>query len=260
MRADLVALPLAALLTALPLAARAQQQQAPPQMATVVVPVVGSVNGPGNVRWKTDVELRNDQPSEATVSLVLPSAPDQPAIITTIGPGETVNFTDVVNEAFGIEAALSPLLVQTMGRRSVLVKATAYGVSGTDVLKPEPITINYGPTYFPIRILPGLTFNAEFRTNIGLANLGERDTEFVLALQRLPGRNLAVTRVAVRANTLVHVGLQSFFPLVTDGGDFTVVVECPSPETYIYASVIENATSTATFVQPSIGLADDGDR
>jgi hypothetical protein len=223
-------------------------------VATVIVPVVGSVNGPGDVRWKTDVELRNDLPTEATVSLVLPTAPDQPAIITTIGPGESVNFTDVVNEAFGIDAALSPLVVQTMGRRSVLVKATAYGVRGSEVFKPEPIDIHYGPTYFPIRVLPGLTFSSEYRTNIGLANLGESDAAFVLALQRLPGRNVAVTRIVVRPNTLWHFPLQSFFPVVTDGGNFTVIIECASPDTYVYASVIENATNTATFVQPTVGV------
>jgi hypothetical protein len=256
MRAELWAVSLAALLAAFPFSGHAQQEQAPPpQVATVIVPVVGSVNGPGDVRWKTDLELRNDQQTEATVSLILPAAPDQPAIITTIGPGESVNFTDVVSEAFGIEAALSPLVVQTLGRRSVLVKATAYGVRGSETFKPEPIEIHYGPTYFPIRVLPGLTFSSEFRTNIGLANLGEHDARFILALQRIPGRNVAVTRVTVRGNTLWHFALQSYFPMITDGGDFTVVVECASPETYIYASVIENATNAATFVQPTIGLA-----
>jgi hypothetical protein len=258
---DRAPLLMAALLAALPFAAHAQQTQAPPpQMATVIVPVVGSVNGQANVRWKTDLELHNDQPGEATVSLMLPAAPGQPAIITTIGPGQSVSFSDVVGEAFGLDGALSPLVVQTLGRRSVLVQATVYGVRGSEVFNPEPIEIHYGSTYFPIRQLTGLTFSSEYRTNIGLANLGERDAELVLALQRIPGRNVAVTRVVVRPNALWHLALQSLFPMIVDGGNFTVVVECASPETYIYASVIENATNTATFIQPSIGPVVGGDQ
>ena len=236
-------------------ALHAQSADAPPQMATVVVPVVGTVNGPMGVRWKTDVELRNDQRTEVTVALTLPAAPDQPAILTSIAPGDTLRFTDVVGQAFGMDSALSPLVVSTLGRRSVSIRATAYGVRGEEVFKPQPIAINYGSTFFPTRVLSGLSFSDEYRTNIGLANLGDRPAQLALALQRIPGRNIAVTRVVLGPNSLWHFSLNSFFPLVTDGGNFTVVVESLQPDTYVYASVIENATTTATFVQPTVGAS-----
>lgn len=236
------------------IALQAQTADSPtPQMTSVVVPVVGTVNGPMGVRWKTDVELRNDMRIEATVALTLPAAPDQPAILTSIAPGDTLRFTDVVGEAFGLEQALSPLVVSTLGRRSVSIRATAYGVRGDEVFKPQPIAVSYGSTFFPIRVLSGLSFSDDYRTNIGLANLGDQPAQISLALQRLPGRNIAVTNVIVAPNSLWHFSLNSFFPLITDGGNFTVVVESLQPETYVYASVIENATTTATFIQPTVG-------
>ena len=227
--------------------------ESPPPSVSVTIPVVGSVNGPGGVRWKTDVELINDQKAEAVVALTLPTAPEQPVIVTTIPPGDRVRFTDVVGEAFGIEAALSPMIVQTLGRRSALIRATAYAARGAEVVAVEPIAVNYGPSYFPQRTLRGLSFSDEFRTNVGLANVGESEAVFVLALQRLSGRNLAVTRITVPPRNLIHTGIGKLFPLITSGDDFSIIIETGNPETYVYASVIENATHEARFVQPAVG-------
>ncbi|HVR38385.1 MAG TPA: hypothetical protein VMU84_04765 [Thermoanaerobaculia bacterium] len=224
-------------------------------MSTVVVPVVGSITGANNVRWKTDIELVNDLKSETTVTLMLPTAAEQPFILTTIGPGDTLRFTDVVSEAFGMDAALSPLVVSTLGRRSVTIRATVYGVRGTEVFKPQPIAINYGSGYYPQRTLPGLSFNDAYRTNIGLVNLSDKPVEFGLGLQRIPGRTIAYTRIPIAPNTLWHVAIQYVFPLITAGDDFSIVIETSSPDTYVYASVIENETNSAKFIQPSIGAA-----
>jgi len=247
---------LVCLLTAL----AARGQQAPPaerpQTVSVVVPIVGSTDGPNNVRWKTDIELRNDQRSEATVSLTLPTAPDQPSIITTIPPGDTVRFPDVVGETFGFDRVLSPLVVETLGRRSVTIRATAYGVRGTEVFRPQPIAVDYSNgSAAPLRILSGLSFSDDYRTNIGLANLGDTVATFTLALQRLAGRNVAVSHIPVGPNTLYHVAIQSLFPTITAGNDFAIVIESTSRNTYVYASVVENATNTAQFVQPLVAPA-----
>ena len=225
------------------------QDAATTPVVSVVVPVVGTVDGPNNVRWKTDVVLINNLPGEAVVSMMLPATADQPVVITTIAPGDRAQFTDVIGQAFGIDTALSPLVVNTLGRRSVTIVATVYAVREEKMLSPQPITINYGPTYFPQRALDGLSFSDAYRTNLGLANLGEQPAEFVLALQRLPGRNLAVTHIVVPAATLVHRPVQELFPLITKGDDFSIVVETPSEQTHVYASVIENSTSTAKFVR-----------
>ena len=246
-------LALALLLGASAATAQTEAEQNPP-VTTVVVPVVGSVPGVNGVQWKTDVELRNDFKTEVTVALTMPVTAEANVALLSIEPGATLRLTDIA-AALGVENGLSPLLVQTSGRRSVTIRATAYGTRGTEMFPPQPIAINYGPSYFPVRVLRGLSFSDAYRTNIGLANLGTTMAEFTLALQRLPGRNLAVARISLPPNSLWHMSIQSAFPLITSGDNFSVVVEAASPDTHIYASVIENATNSARFVQPSLGAS-----
>jgi hypothetical protein len=247
---DMVRGALAALLLASSAAAQA------PQSVSVLVPIVGSVVGPNDIRWKTDVELHNDTREEMFIALRLPTAPAGPAIGFTLPPGGTQSFKDVVAEAFGIEAALSPLIVETMGKRSARVSANTYAIHGMDVTRPEPIPITYVEASYPLRTLNGLSFSDVFRTNLGLVNLGEREATFTLALQRVAGRNISVARLTLPANSLSHTPIQILFPLITKGDDFSVVVETSSPNTYVYASVIENATSEARFIAPAIGATD----
>src|SRR5213592_661454 len=226
-----------------------------PQSVLVRVPVVGSVFGIGGVRWKTNVDLYNDSSHELTVRVALPAA-DAPQLLFSISPGATQRFPDIA-EAFSIESALSPLEIETFEtKRPVRVTATIYGVRGADVFSPEPIPVDYGSgSFYPQRALSGLSFSDTFRTNIGLANLGEHEATFLLALQRLAGRNLALTRITLQPNSLTHASIQSLFPLITKGDDFTVVVETGSRDTYVYASVIDNITSEAKFIQPAVGTS-----
>lgn len=232
-------------------AAGAEAAEAP--NVSVLVPIVGSVVGMNNVRWKTDVDLFNDSRFEANVMLSLPTAPDQPFIFITIAPGGAQHFSDIVASGFGMTEVLSPLKITTIeSTRSVRVAATVYGIHDAEITRPEPIAITYSATYFPLRALSGLSFSDSFRTNVGLANLGEHEAVFTLALQRVPGRNVAVTRYRVSPNALVHTSVQSLFPMITKGDDFTVLVETSAPDTYIYASVVDNETNQTHFVQPSI--------
>jgi hypothetical protein len=243
-----------AIAAALPLAAQ-QESSGPPASASAIVPVVGAVLGANDIRWKTELDLINNGPAEATVAISLPTAPDQPLLLLTMPPNSTQHFADVVGEAFGLDGAMSPLLVQTMGRRSVTVRANAYGLHGTDVIPPEPINVSYGETYYPIRYLHGLSFSEAFRTNIGLANLSDHEAQIVLALQRVPGRNLAVSRFTIPPNTLWHQSVQMLFPTIQAGEDFSVLVETFSRNTFVYASVLDNATNEARFVSAIVSAA-----
>ncbi len=223
------------------------------ETSTVIVPVVGSVLGTSATQWKTDVVIVNDVGAPVDVALELTAAPGAPAILLTLEPGQVQRFSDVVGEAFGLPEALSPLRVITGARRPVTVRAMVYAVRGTEISKPQPIATYIGQLYYPLRALDGLVFSDSFRTNIGLVNYGDADADFLLALQRVPGRNVAVSHVRVRAGALSHVSVQSIFPLITKGAGFSVVVETNAPETYVYASVIDNETNEGRFVQPRIG-------
>jgi hypothetical protein len=233
-------------------AAGSYAADAPPQSVSVLVPIVGSVVGINNVRWKTDIDLYNDGRSEANVMLSLPTAPDQPFILVALAPGAVQHFSDIVASTFGMEGTLSPLKITTIdSARSVRVLANVYGVHDTDISLPEPIALTSGTMYSPLRALNGLSFSDTFRTNVGLTNLSDHDAVFTLALQRIAGRNVAVTSFKVGPNTLLQTSVQSLFPMITMGDDFAVIVETSSPDTYIYASVVDNTTNQMHFVQPT---------
>ncbi|HEX2832182.1 MAG TPA: hypothetical protein VHW00_04160 [Thermoanaerobaculia bacterium] len=222
--------------------------------STAVVPIVGNVIGAGMARWRTDVEIVNDTGAKADVAIELPNTAEQPVLLLTLAPGEVQRFGDITAEAFGVEAVLSPLRITTSGRRSVTVRAQVYAEYGGERSPMQPIATYIGSQYAPIRVLDGLAFSDDFRTNVGLVNFGTHDAEFVLALQRIPGRNVAVTRRRVPAGQLFHEAIQSLFPLITEGNGFAVVIESIAPETYVYASVVESVTQSGRFISPRIAV------
>jgi len=223
------------------------------KISTAVVPVVGSVFGATMVRWKTDVELVNDTGRATDVALELPLAPGLAEFAVTMAAGQSLRFPDIA-QAFSLEHVLSPLRVTTSGRRSVSVRASVYAIrDGGEPSPTQPLSVFIGSPFHPSRVLDGLAFSEEFRTNIGLVNLSDRDADFVLALQRLPGRTMAVSQIRVRAGSMAHASIQSLFPLITEGSGFNVIVETGARDTYVYASVIESTTHTGRFISPRPG-------
>lgn len=221
------------------------------QEVTTIVPVVGTAFGPTMIIWRTDVEIVNETALPNDVLLELPASTDAFSISFTMSPGEVKRFADIVSEAFGLQTALSPL--QITSRRPLSVRASAYAMRGAETSPLQPIPQYPSQTWYPFRVLDGLAFSEAFRTNIGLVNFGEQDADFVLALQRIPGRDLAVTRIRVPAGSVMHTAVQSLFPLITKGIGFSVVVETPARQTHVYASVIENIDNAARFIVPRIG-------
>lgn len=236
---------MALLLAALPL--RAQE------ISTTIVPVVGSVFGASMARWLTDVELVNEGALDVDVAIELPSVPVSAPLFFTLSPGQSQRFTDIVGQAFGLEHALSPLRVTSSSRRGVTVRAQAYAITGAGISVPQRIDVYQGSTYFPVRVLDGLAFSDDYRTNVGLVNVGEQSADFLLALQRIPGRNVAVTHMRVNPGSVVHVAIQALFPLITSGNGFSIVIETNARDTHVYGSVIESSTSSARFITPRVG-------
>jgi hypothetical protein len=190
--------------------------------------------------------------TEATVALSLPAAPEQPVILLTMPPGAIQRFSNVVGEAFSLNDVLSPLVVQTLGRRSVVVIANARGAHGPELSRPQAIPLMEPDSQFPLRILSGLAYSDAFRTNIGLINLGEEAAVFTLAVQKEGGQLSGGTRTIVPPNSMSHMAVQLVFPAMTKGDNYAVLVETGSRSTYVYASVLENATNNARFIVPGV--------
>jgi len=47
--------------------------------------------------------------------------------------------------------------------------------------------------------------------------------------------------------------IEMFFPLLKEASQLSVLVDLPTPFTYVYASVVENESNDARFVPPRAG-------
>ncbi len=222
--------------------------------ATAVVPVVGNLFGETMVRWITDVEVVNETGLPVDVAIELPIAPESPAIFLTLGPGQSQRFPDIVGQAFGLESALSPLRVTTSALRSVSVSTNVFALRGAEISARQQIPADLGRSFYSTRVLDDLAFSDDQRTNIGLVNLSDSDADFLLALQRIPGRSMAITHLRLGPSSILHQSIQSLFPLITRGTGFSVVVETLATDTYVYASVIDSASGEARFVSGRVGV------
>lgn len=223
------------------------------ETVTTIIPVVGNIPGVNAIRWLTDVEIANTGAFEADVAIELPAVPQAPVFVFTLLPGQSQRFTDIVAQAFGMPTALSPLRVTTAADRRVSLRASAYAVHEGEISASQPLGVYAENTWFPLRVLDGLAFSDAWRTNIGVVNFGDRPADVLFALQRIPGRNVAVSPMRVAAGAVLHVPIQHIFPLITEGAGFTVLVETEARETHVYASVVENATNRGEFIVARIG-------
>jgi hypothetical protein len=189
----------------------------------------------------------------ADIALELTTMPGAPAVFITLAPGQSERFVDLVGQAFGANGVLSTLRIVSEAGRNLEIRSIAYAIANGELTPPQTIDIYGASTWYPLRVLEGLDFTDQERTNIGLLNLSESDAEFVLALQRVPGRNLAINHLRVPPGSLTHAPIQSLFPLITQGDGFTVIIETANPETHVYASVIDNTSHVARFVAPRPG-------
>jgi hypothetical protein len=244
-RLALAAMMMAALSTA-PL--HAQQEES--GFATALVPVVGAVTGVGQVRWRAAVTITNRLPRQVDVILTMPTAPGEPFLMTSLAPGQQLVYRDISREAFGRENLVAPLLIHTLDRFSVQINAVIEGDGPDGPVQSQPLSTVYGLRFGPVVALPGLASTDEHRTNVGLVNLGESEATFTMVLQRLEGRNLALQRITLPPQTIIHISLQAIFPLLSEADRLTLLCESIGENAYIFASVLRNDDHSGIVIGP----------
>jgi hypothetical protein len=221
-----------------------------PVVSRAVVPVVGSVQGGFNTVWRTEVTIENRTGQDQFVTLTLVSDPSESFFSTMMGVGESVTFGDVSQEAFGKAGLLSPLLVQTIGDRSVSVRATTHAVRESEVIASHAVPVIYGKRPRGEMVLGPVTHDKEVRTNIGLVNLNETPVNFTISIQKVPGRSLAVNTLTVPPRGMVHSLVDVLFPLLEEGRDLMIIVDPSEGNAYAYASMIRNNDGSTRFFAP----------
>lgn len=222
-----------------------------PTYSTTIVPLVGTVRGVGDVRWRSDVRIVNGSNEPVDVILELPTAEGRPWIMQPVGAGETLLISDIAREAFGSENLLSPLYVHAVSsRRPLTVLTVISGEGPAGAVAPQVPIANYAGSFPARQTFTRLAWTDDYRTNVGLVNLEETTVTVTLALQRVSGRTFATTKMTLQPVSLIHLPLQELFPVLGKSGDLILVAEFSSSRAYAYASVIRNDTHAGVFASP----------
>lgn len=241
----------AAALFAAPLLAQELDPEEPPVVSRAIVPVAGHIVGFDGVLWRSDLAVYNDSSAPADVVISPLPAPEL-FQFRTLDPGESLLLPNVAADSFGILSGVVPILVQTVGPRSVSVFATAHGIREGRVTPPVIVPVLYGGSPGGVHVLRGLTMDDDLRTDIGIVNLMPAPATFTVSVQRLEGRPIAVQTVTIGPESSAHVPLNELFPLVERGSNLTLIVDGVAPESYAYACVVRNDTHEVRFVTPVV--------
>lgn len=215
-----------------------------------VVPVVGQTMGVGGVEWRSHLAMTNPNRGEITVGLTLMGG-NEPFYFTTLAPGQTVVLGELVGSVLGSPGVISILEVMSMGAGPVSVGVEVFGYKDGELVAQQPVPVYASSLPFVSERLSGLVVNEHFRTNLGIANGGDAEATVSLSLQRIDGRTIASVIVPVGPRSLLHSPLRTFFPLLTESTDLTVIADVSHPEVIVYASVVSNTTHAAKFVAPA---------
>lgn len=242
---------------------------------TYVIPVVGHVRGAGNTMWKTDVVIRNFRSEPLEVDfIVIESGLDTRDNVhplttatnngtVTIPANGTVLFKDILDGHRGMSNLTGSLII---GADFPFVVTSRTYNDSVPLGQTVPPTANFLVQSFgnadntAFAYVPGIVNNATTRTNIGFtAGSAAPDGAPMVVEITVRNANGAVVgsrNVTIEAGNFMHYQfpvselLQAGSSLELGSVDFRVTQG--EGAVVPYASVIDNATSVATYIMGSL--------
>lgn len=216
-----------------------------------IVPTVGRLVGANNTRWRSDVRIWNGESAAQTVRFQLlrnGTAVDKQVVLQA---GETLAYDDVV-------AALYPELSDNVigvltisGDGALFATSRIYNESskGTYGMAAPPRMEGELLTMGDLRDLLQIASNNEYRCNFGMTAL-DGDADIRVRAFDLEGQLLGskTYHVAARSNTQIN-GIFGDLGITAPQSAARLQVHVLSGKVYAYASVIDNKTGDAIFVE-----------
>lgn len=232
-----------------------------------VIPGAGNVPGVAGSRWQTDVVIHNFQTTPLTVEMGLVESGPGPAdnffpvlvdgaATFTVAPGATRNLANVLHEHRGHATAMGALLIG--GDQPFAVTSRIYNVdaSGVAVGQTVPAAQDFLSTTSQVAVIPGLTANANVRSNIGFVAAAGAAAPLVLelALTGATGARLGATTFTIAPGAISHIQLStlSLTTIPFDLATATIRILSGSGDVTGYASLIDNRTNHAMFVSSGV--------
>lgn len=219
--------------------------------SSLLVPIVGRLRGANDSTWRSDVRVYNAGSVAQTVTAELRTAAGIHTATIALAAGQTASYDDVISSLFpqlsgDVGGALlfsgpGPLLVT-----SRTFNLTSKGTYGLYVAaRPREELLAAGATAHLLQIQE----NAAYRTNLGLTAFDGASAIRVRALDAR-GNELATKEYHVAAGRNAQIGAVLADMRVTDPSRATALeVTAIHGTLFVYASIIDNRTGDATFVE-----------
>jgi hypothetical protein len=217
-----------------------------------IVPGIASSPGSSGTEWHSDLSICNMTYWQAELLLTFRHGAGETSASVTIPMGQMTEWQDVVESLFGLEDS-STGAVEISANVPLLVTARTFnqGPGGTFGQYMQGCTLEDALSHGVTGVLPQIRRTADFRTNIGLVNLGDASSTVRIRLWSAEGDQLGTPLNAIvppgswvqRDRVFSRAGVQE-----CQSGFATVEVIGADDSVWAYASVIDNRTGDPTTV------------
>lgn len=214
---------------------------------TRIIPVAGHTPGGNNTVWTTDVTLKNNDASVATVTLQF-RAED--------GSSFSRDVTVPAGQSLLLQDAANPFLYQGSGRSDWLgqleIKSSSNISANADIHTTTAGGGTLGSSYgsFDPGVLSAhgavgaLLSSARYRSNVAFANASDSGVSVDLLLRTSTGAIASTLRIDVAAHRTVQMPVAA---IITTPDDSPLMLEwSASAPIYVVGSVVDNASGDPT--------------
>lgn len=231
-------------------------QPTPAGAADLVLPAAARAPGAADSLWRTDLRIFGPGGGAGTVTLAYhpkAQAVTNPATATrSIGAGELLVLSDVMNSVFGLETANGGLRITADVPLLVLSRTYNQGADGTFGQAIPAVPAGQLVRAGEQAVFSGLA-GGDFRSNAGLFNVGSTPATFDLELTRPSGARVGSTTLTLAGGEMNQLdGVVS--RLGGSGpGPFSLRIESGDASTYAtFVSVIDNLSNDSVYEGPTV--------
>ncbi len=212
------------------------------------IPAGAHAAGAGGSQWRTDLDLVNTGSVDNGVSITFHprggGAVYGPHEIT-LAAGGAVRLEDAVASAFGLDSAAGSLRI--CAEFPFWVSSRTYNLTAGNTTFGQGIAgVGWEDAVYE-GILPGLSEDGRFRTNLGIVNPGPETTTVTVTLRDAEGATLGSRDWTVGPRSSIQVN--RVYREVTDedvtGGWITIASS--TGRVFAYASVVDEATGDGSY-------------
>jgi PKD repeat protein len=228
--------------------------QQPTAQYLYLVPAIAHAPGVSGTQWRTDVAAVNRSGSPAALTLTYYSSSPPMTATTNLAHGAAVEWRNILESLFGINlGAITQGLLSVASTMPLAITSRTYNQApdGTFGQYLPALTVSHGTAGDEEGVLPQLRSNVEFRTNVGLVNLGNGPETALLRLFGPDGAQIGTTQiVAVEAGRWIQIN--DIFRTAGAGSHdvayATVTAVNENAVLWAYASVVDNSTGDPTTI------------